>query len=445
MSEGHNQRAIVIGSSIAGLLSARILSEHFASVIVIERDRLPIAPNARRGVPQSVQPHILLARGYEILQELFPIIGTELTQKGATKIDWAREFYHYDEAGWSANAQSPSDIVSFTCSRPLIEWTIRQQVAQLQNVQILEGCRVTNLIYNRNQRCIIGVSVRSADNTLDNLAATLVVDASGRSSKAPQWLEKLGFTPPPETVVNPDLGYATRRYKEPNGFQAPWKVLLISHSPPDNPRLGYLARIEGGEWIATLGGYGQDFPPLDPSGFLEFARSLLSPEFYQAIKEAEPTSLIIAHRATANRLRHYEKVQLPGGFIALGDAVCALFPVYGQGMTVSALGAMVLQDWLRKSNQPVLDGNQLQKKLAKSNALPWSVASSQDSRFSTTKGRIESKSQLATLLEWYSQRLLKKATSSPNLHTLLLEVTQMLKSPIWLYHPAVMFQVLSKE
>jgi hypothetical protein len=87
--------------------------------------------------------------------------------------------------------------------------------------------------------------------------------------------------------------------------------MLISQSPPNGTRLGYLARIEGGEWIATLGGYGHDFPPLDNEGFLDFARSLPSQNFYEAIADAEPVSSIYAHRATANRLRHYEKVMLP--------------------------------------------------------------------------------------------------------------------------------------
>jgi flavin-dependent dehydrogenase len=214
------------------------------------------------------------------------------------------------------------------------------------------------------------------------LQASLVVDASGRRSQAPHWLETLGFTPPSETVVNPFLGYATRRYLEPKGFQTDWKVMLISHSPPHGTRLGYLAKIEGGEWIATLGGYGGDFPPLDNSGFLEFARSLPSPKFYEAIKDAEPVSPIYAHRATANRLRHYEKLMLPQGFVALGDAVCALCPVYGQGMTVSALSAMVLRDWLSQRHSRSPDGSlipsRFQKSLAKSNSLSWTLATGQE-------------------------------------------------------------------
>lgn len=274
------------------------------------------------------------------------------------------------------------------------------------------------------------------------------MDAGGRRSNAPEWLENLGFTPPPETVVNPFLGYATRRYREPAGFDADWKVMLISQEPPLGTRLGYLAKIENGEWIATLGGYGRDFPPTDNDGFLEFARSLLSPKFYEAIKDAEPVSPIYAHRATANRMRHYEKVMLPKGFVALGDAVCALCPVYGQGMTVSALSAMLLKDWLCESRSRKADSSlspsRFQKNLAKSNAQHWMLATTQDSLFPTTAGRSK-QGKLSGVLHWYMQRLLELASVDPSMHILFTETAHLLKSPLALYHPKVVLRVLGRS
>lgn len=441
------QNVIVIGGSIAGMLAARVLTEHFSSVTIIETDKIPTDPIARKGVPQSVQPHVLFTRGYRILEELFPGIGSQLDAAGALRIDWAREFHHFLHGGWSANAESASDIVSFTCSRPLLESAIRRRLSAFPNVQFVEQKRVTGLLLNSSNH-VIGVSLRSiGEDTQDQLSATLVVDASGRRSQAPHWLESLGFTPPPETVVNPYLGYATRRYREPKEFPADWKVMLISHSPPDGTRLGYLAKIEGGEWIATLGGYGRDFPPLDDAGFLEFARSLPSSKFYEAIKQAEPVSPIYAHRATANRLRHYEKVLLPQGFVALGDAVCALCPVYGQGMTVSALSTLILRDWLRKSNS--LMPSTFQKNLAKSNSLHWALATTQDLDFPTTvrfpaiQGR--KKAGFGKLMQWYSKRLSSSTTDDSDLHTLMMEVAHLLKPPLALYHPKVVLRVLSSR
>ncbi len=453
-SKNMRERAVVIGGSIAGMLSARVLAEHFTSVTIIETDKLPQQPDARKGVPQSVQPHVLFTKGYRILEELFPGIGSELTTAGALKMDWAQEFYHFLNGGWSANTESPSGLISFTCSRPLLEWAIRRRLSDFSNVQFVEQHRVTGLVLNPSKAHVTGVSLRSiGGTTADELSATLVVDTSGRRSQAPQWLESLGFTPPPETVVNPFLGYATRRYREPKGFEAGWKVMLISHSPPNGTRLGYLAKIEGGEWIATLGGYGRGFPPLDNEGFLEFARSLPSSKFYEAIADAEPVSPIYAHRATANRLRHYEKVKLPQGFVALGDAVCALCPVYGQGMTVSALSAIVLREWLSQPHswwqQERLLPSRFQKHLAKSNSLHWALATMQESSFPTTKRfpeipRRKSTGALGKLMRWYSQRLFKIANTDSDLHTLVIEVAQLLKSPLALYHPKVVLRVLSK-
>ena len=433
-------KAVVIGGSIAGLLSARVLVDYFQQVIILERDCLPATPQARRGVPQSVQPHVLLTKGYRILNEFFPGIGEQLERNGALSIDWATEFQHYVDGHWNVKAHQPTDIVSVTCSRYLLEWTLRQELVKLPRIEFLEQSKVVSLIYDRPSDRITGVKLYSAE----QVTADLVVDASGRSSSAAQWLEEITQTPTPETLVNPYVGYATRRYELPDNLQPDWKVLLISQTPPQDTRLGYLARIENDELIATLGGYGKDFPPLDDSGFLKFAQSLAQPNFYQAIAAATPTSPIYAHRATANRRRNYHQVELPAGFIALGDAVCALCPVYGQGMTVSALAAKTLQSWLNKSSQGKLDNNRFQKQLAKSNSFHWTSATNQDSRFSTTVGGKQAKEgALDHLMKGYMNQLISKSASEPNLHLMFLEITHLLRSPLYFYHPKVIWKVFT--
>ena len=432
-------RAIIVGGSIAGLLSARVLSEYFQQVIILDRDKLPNTSEARRGVPQSVQPHVLLTKGYRILGEFFPDLPQQLHNNGALTIDWAREFKHFVAGRWGVKSEEPSDIVSVTCSRYLLEWTIRQELSKLPRIEILEQSKVAGLIYSAEADRITGVKLNTGE-----MDADLIVDASGRSSHARQWLEQIGHSPAPETVVNPFLGYATRRYKLPDNLQPDWKVMLISQTPPKDTRLGYLAQIENDELIATLGGYGKDFPPLDDGGFLEFARSLAQPDFYRAIALCTPTSPIYAHRATANRMRNYNKIKLPTGFIALGDAVCALCPVYGQGMTVSALGAKTLQAWLNKSSPGKLDNNRFQKQLATSNSLHWMLATSQDSRFPTTVGGKASKDGMVEkLMTGYMNRLTRKSALELKLHLKFIEVSHLLRSPLSFYHPATIWQVLT--
>jgi 2-polyprenyl-6-methoxyphenol hydroxylase-like FAD-dependent oxidoreductase len=445
MPSQSERQAVVIGGSIAGLLAARVLSESFDRVTVLERDRLSDAATPRRGVPQSVQPHVLFAKGYRILEELFPGIGRSLAAAGAVAFDWGMDFRHFQAGRWSATLSQPTGLHSYTCTRPLLESMIRQRVQSLPNVQLLTNQRVVGLCGDRSRNQITGVKLDQRRHpAMDTLPAHLVVDASGRGSQAPHWLQTLGFTPPVATVIDPGLGYATRRYRLPETVELNCKILLISHEPPQQRRLGYLAQVENGEWIATLGGYGHDFPPASDEGFQAFACSLPSPEFYNAIASAEPRSEIQVHRATANRCFHYEKTLLPDGFIAIGDAVCALCPVYGQGMTVSARAALVLQQWLSQP-QPrdrALNGRKFQQQLARSNAFPWSLATGLDSQFPSTQGGI-TPSWGARLFRQYTQRLIERTQVDPELQLQFLEMAHMLRSPAVLVHPRVILKALT--
>lgn len=170
---------------------------------------------------------------------------------------------------------------------------------------------------------------------------------------------------------------------------------------------------------------------------------MAQPDFYQAIANATPISPIYAHRATVNRKRNYEQISLPAGIIAIGDAVCALCPVYGQGMTVSALVAKTLQAWLANSANK-LDNNRFQQQLAKSNSLHWTLATSQDSRFPSTVGAKQRQPGiLGKVMTGYMNRLLSKSIVEPSLHLRYLEVAHSLRSPLSLYHPQIMWQVLT--
>lgn len=438
MPTQHHHQAIVIGGSLAGLLAARVLAQQFNHVLIVDRDQLPMTAEPRRGVPQSVQPHVLFAKGYRILEELFPGVGKALEEAGAVPFDWGKDFLYFQRGNWTPTTETATGIASYTCTRPLLESTIRQQVSQLPNVEFLPGQRVIGLRGDRYS--IQGIKLWTGK----EYSAQLVVDASGRSTQTPQWLKDLGCTPLTATVIDPQLGYATRRYRIPLEFQPDGKILLISQNPPDQPRLGYLAAVEQQEWIATLGGYGQDYPPIEEQSFLQFAQSLADPTFYNSIAQAEPCSEIRAHRATANRLYHYESVDLPDGLIAIGDSVCALCPVYGQGMTVSAMSAMLLSCWLGQPQQrqaKVLNGSSFQKRLARSNAFPWSLATGSDSKFPTTKGAI-APNWADQLFQGYTERLVNLAQKNVGVHLQFLEVAHMLKSPSSLLNPRLMLKAL---
>ncbi|HEU5369012.1 MAG TPA: FAD-dependent oxidoreductase, partial [Ktedonobacterales bacterium] len=264
-------------------------------------------------------------------------------------------------------------------------------------------------------------------------------------SRAPDWLTALGYAPPEETVINSFLGYASRYYQPPSDGRVDWKLLLLPRRPPTLKRGGAIYLLEGNRWIVTLSGGGKDYPPTDEAGFLGFARSLASPALYDAIKDAEPLSPIYGYRRTENRWRHYERLtRWPEGFIAVGDAVCAFNPVYGQGMSVAALGAELLEQMLRERSGSDLAGlaRQFQQALRNLTATPWQLATGADFRYEETEGgRPDRKARLS----WrYGDAVRALAQDNRQVYQTFIEVAHLLKPPSALFRPSIVAQVLGR-
>jgi hypothetical protein len=195
-------------------------------------------------------------------------------------------------------------------SRPFLEWKVRQRVLALPNVQILDQTDALHLSSNADRSRVTGVRIhrRAAGGGEETLAADLVVDASGRGSRTPAWLEALGYGKVEETLVKVDVGYATRTYRRTKPAPGGAEALIILPQPPKETRCGILLGVEGDRWIVTLGGWLRDYPPTDEEGFLGYARYLPTPELYETIKDAEPLTPIVSHRLPASQRRHYERL-----------------------------------------------------------------------------------------------------------------------------------------
>lgn len=441
--------AIVIGGSIAGVLAARVLTDHFDSVTIVERDRFPERPEFRKGVPQSWHLHALFVRGRRILDQLFPDLEAEWAAAGALTFDFG-DIAFLSPAGWAVRFRSGMPFLS--CTRHLLEWCVRRQLAASTKVCFLEECEVTALLPNADKTRVVGVRLRfrnrpaGKSTPTEDLAASLVVDCSGRNSNVPTWLQELGYVPPEELTVNAFVGYSSCFYARPTGFQADWQGLIILPTLAD-PRGAALLPIEGNAWIVTLYGYRRDYPPVGEVGFLNFAQSLRTSLLYEAIKDARPLSPIRGFRSTENRLRRYECLsRWPEQFVALGDSVCAVNPVYNQGMTVCARAAMVLDECLREQRRRRPSGDLtglsrgFQKKVAKSNSSAWRVATSQDARHVAAKGG--RRDLLTRVMGPYMARLINATTYSTKARMALLRVVNMDAAPIALFHPSVMWVVL---
>lgn len=441
--------AVVLGGSLAGLLAARVLAEHFDRVTVVERDAYPSGASVRKGVPQASHVHALMRRGQQVLERLFPGLLGELLADGALLVDTAGEVAWLTPKGCGARFPSELNVIGFT--RPLLDLRVRRRLAHDPRVRILEETETLRLLPGAGDGRVRGILCRTRrpGGAEERLRADLFVDATGRGSRAPRWLEELGYRAPSETVLDAHLGYASRLYRVPVGFDSNWKGTYVQAAPPERTRGGIMLPVEGGRWLLTLIGGGRDYPPADEEGFLEFARSLASPVIYDAVKSAEPLTPVRCYRATENRRRHYERLRRqPDNLLVTGDAACAFNPVYGQGMTAAALGALALDESLREQRRRHLGGDlsglarRFQKLLARANAAPWLLATGEDFRYQGVEGGAPG--VLTRLMHRYMDAVVSLSTRDEAVRLVLLENVHMLKTPPSLFHPRVSLRVLAR-
>lgn len=440
---GFGRHAVVVGGSIGGMLAARALADRFDRVTIVERDRLPDAGENRPGVPHARHLHFFFKRGLMVVEELFPGVTADLLEAGSHLLDQGKDFRILYRSGWSPRVEMGLEFCTFT--RPLLEATIRRHLLKDGKIGILEGFDVAGLMLDEDRQRVEGVRIRprhrdpNAPVETREVAAELVVDTSGRGSRAPEWLEAAGFPKPEETVVDAFWGYATRIYEPVEDFKKDWKVLFVMNRPPYQPRAGIIQPIEGNRWLVTVAGVMHDYPPTDEEGFLKFARSLSSPELYRAIEHARPLSRIWGYRRTENRLRRYDRARLPAGFAALGDSVCAFNPVYGVGMTLTGLEALELRELLRKGDGR-LDTRAFQKRVAKLVSGPWALTTGEDLRWPATQGgKITAK---VKFMHWYIEQVIRLIPQNEDVFRRFQRVNHMLDAPTALFRPAVLLPVL---
>jgi 2-polyprenyl-6-methoxyphenol hydroxylase-like FAD-dependent oxidoreductase len=443
-SAAYTGHAVVVGGSMAGLLAARVLANHFEQVTLVERDALSDSAQTRKGVPQGHQLHVLLPRGRGIVERLFPGYGQELEAAGAVSVRVPTDALILTPAGWLDRRATGWSLLS--ASRPLFEWAVRRRLREVPGVTILDRHDVTSLLTSRDGRQVTGTTLRSLDDAgsgHQQFAADLVVDASGRGSRAPVWLSDGGYATPTTTYVDPNVAYASRIYRIPDGFSADWQLVMLASQPPSIPRIGYLFPIEGGQWMLALMGAAGQHPPTDEDGFAAFTRSLRHPVIADALATAEPMTPIRGHRGTVNRLWHYERMRRwPERFVVLGDAVCAFNPIYGQGMSTAAVAADTLDTCLREQRRqrPADDlgglARRFQRRLARRNADPWMLSTGEDLRYPMTTGaRVTA---VTRLQHRYLDRVVVATTRDPAIADTYMQVGGLLARPTSLFAPRVL-------
>lgn len=429
-------RAIVLGGGMAGLLAARVLADTYDEIIVLERDALPVTHQPRRGVPQGRHAHFLLSRGRQVLEELFPGFTAELQTHGAPTGDVLADTRMY--LSGHLLQRGDSGLIAVSLSRAFLEGHIRDRVRALPGVTIVDRCDVAGLTASSDRRRVTGARVlRRADSSAEEvLHADLLVDATGRGSRAGAWLASLGYATPPEERVPIDLGYATRRYRL-DDHALDGDIGILHGLTPTHPRGAGIARLEHGQLMVTLAGVRGDHPPVDPEGFATFARSLRFSDIHEAIRGAEPLDDPVRYRFVAGVRRRFDKLpDSPDGFLVVGDGVCSLNPIYGQGMSVAAEQALTLQRHLAHG-PPRPD--RFFRDISEVTSGPWTMAAGADLAFPGVEGR---RRAAARVVGAYIARLHAAAAHDASLATAFVRVSGLVDPPQTLLRPRVIARVL---
>ncbi len=432
------RHALVMGASMAGLLTARALHRHFERVTVIERDTLAHSPGTRKGVPQSRQTHGMLAGGWKVLQHFFPGIDQELAEQGAIEGDVTRHSLWYSEGGF--HLQFDSGMAGICSSRPLLESALLGRVRALPNIVLRDQVTVAGFLTDGLQQHVHGLRVidrRSGKHEM--VQANLVVDCTGCGSRTPARLAELGCEPPLEERVDVDLEYATQHFrKRVDDFHGAKAVILTPQAP--NKRFAVALAIEGDQWSLTLGGMLGERAPDDASDFREYARGLPSPSVHAFLENAEPVSKVVRFTLPGSLRRRYERLRrFPRGLLVLGDALCSFNPIYGQGMTVAAMEANVLDEILVRGTSDL--AGDFFRRACRLIDVPWQIAVTTDFRFRETRG---CRPRLAGITNHYLKLVHRAAQTDPAVGLAFHRVTNLLSSPRSLCSPSIMLRVLAK-
>jgi 2-polyprenyl-6-methoxyphenol hydroxylase-like FAD-dependent oxidoreductase len=434
------EHAVVLGAGMAGLLAARVLSEFYDSVSVIERDRLPDYPCHRRGIPQGRHVHNFYSRGLQVLGELFPGLLEDLARAGAVVVDDGELSNFYVRFGRyemkrSGRFADPAALSLHMASRPFVEFHLRRRVKALPNVTFLDGHDVVELVTTAD--IVNGVRIiRRYNGFLTELDADLVVDAMGRSARTPAFLENLGYERPTENRSVARYKYASQQLSIPEGSIT---QRLVTFNPGGGKPGGLLLACEHDTWTLAIGqptDAGE--PPTDFAAMLALVEPSLPPAIVEGLRRAHPIGEAVTYHHSAAIWRRYDQMsRFPSSLLVLGDALCSFDPTYGQGMTIAALEALTLRDCLR-----VGDAQLAQRFFRASAHYIGQTWAANQARSRVTSPTHDRNSMRERLQGWMSRAALNASTRDVVLTERFFRVSNFVDPPSRLQDPALIPRIV---
>jgi 2-polyprenyl-6-methoxyphenol hydroxylase-like FAD-dependent oxidoreductase len=438
MPEVIAERAVVIGAGMGGLAAAKAVAPFVDEVTVLERDALPEVAAPRIGTPQARHAHALLSSGERAFEELFPGVGSDFRNEGAVIL--RSQDVVFERPGYDPFPRRDFGFETISLSRPAIERVCRRRLEEEPNVDIRSRARVVGLVASADRGAVAAVRYQDEGEAVHELTADLVVDASGRAIPTLSFLDSIGAPKPKQTEIGVDVGYASAIF-DPSEASRDWMGLFHFGMPPGEGRGALIFPIENGRWVVTVARRPGGEMPSDIESLLAYTRTLRTTTAWEALRTAKPVTAVARYGFPASLRRHFHELDLPRGLVPVADSICRFNPLFGQGMSVAAMEAVMLGKLLaaRRSLRDPLDGLGADFLAALQETLeaPWGVAIS-DFAYAHTTG--ERPPDLAERLH-YSQALLALAAQDADVHKLMVEVSQLMKPPSGLRHPAIVERV----
>jgi NAD(P)H-flavin reductase/2-polyprenyl-6-methoxyphenol hydroxylase-like FAD-dependent oxidoreductase len=438
--------AVVIGGSIAGIAAAKACSETFERVIVLEKDDPHRRREGRPGAAQGWHLHHLLTAGQIELERLFPGIVDDMVREGAFKVDMAAQYRIRLGGSWKKPGTSDIEIVC--AGRPLLEWCVRRRLDDEPRIDFRYESEVTDLVFDRANNSVIGVAVGDGDGT-DVIPAEFVVDASGKNTRVPEFLDRIGIGAPEaeQDIIN--CFYSTMYHRVPPERQWQDKVMVICYAYrpfEDTYAAQYYTDSSRSLLSTSLVAYNCYSPPRTAKEFREFADLMPSPVIGENIDGLEAASPIYNFRYP-NMLRlHYEKKHnLPRALVAVGDAYTSADPVSGLGMSLALKEVREMQLLLGKYGPGHQDlPRRYYRTIAKMADTAWFVIREQNLRFNWLKDVDKKRPFYFGVLTWYMDRLLELVHDDLDAYRQFLAVVHLVDPPLALMKPGIAGRVIGK-